>query len=665
MTFVFGFALLSIVLVGAPYFAHRLRRRRADARPFAPAHLVSPAPPQARRRSELEDRALLILRALAVVGLAFLGASPFVTCSRLSLSRASGASVALALVVDDSMSMQAKIGDKTRFARAIEGASQLLGSMREGDAVAVIFAGAPARVGLAPTTDVGAARALLEGAHESDRATDLDGALTMAQTLIEGLPQVDRRVVVLSDLADGTPEGKPLGQGSTIPVWNALPEIRADGDDCAVLRADRAGMRIHVRLACTPGATGRPPRKVFVTLGESILAEAAAPLDAVADVTLILPPGREGVSEEPGALVARLSGADAVADDDAAPVIVEAAPGSVAVVVPSDTEIAATGGAPVVEQAIAALQADVSVHPLAQIPDRAEDLSAFMGVLLDDPEGLTPEERHTLSAFVERGGTLLLALGPRAAAPPLGATLEPFLGHPITWGPSPVAGADPKSAAGWLEESAAGTRELKATSRALLDPHDAVAFSSTLRWADGAPLIAQRALGRGEVWVVTLPFALDASDLPLRPAFLALLGAWLEVGHARTVPRRTEVGATWALPSGRHVTVRGPHGEAVDVAQDEQPPATRRATSSRVGVYKIDTDGHTELRVAEAASREVDLRPRKLDVAAASHPFGDKRSAIDASPFLALVLLALVAGELLLRFLAARRAAPSGRTAAG
>ena len=174
MAFVAWLALGIGVLVVAPYLAHRLRRKRADHRFFAAAHLVPPAPPRARRRSSLEDVALFSTRALAVLALALLGASPLVRCSRLSLQRSSGASVALAIVIDDSMSMRAKAGNSSRFERARDAARELLASAREGDAVAIVMAGAPARVALAATTDLGAARALVDQMPPSDRATDLD-----------------------------------------------------------------------------------------------------------------------------------------------------------------------------------------------------------------------------------------------------------------------------------------------------------------------------------------------------------------------------------------------------------------------------------------------------------------------------------------------------------
>ena len=155
MSFVYTIALGVALLVALPYLAHRLRRKRAEEQTFAAARLAPPAPPKARRRSKLEDRALFATRALAVGALALLGAKPLVSCSRLSLSRSGGASVALAIVFDDSMSMRAPVGPRagSRFERAREGARQLLASAREGDAVAVVLAGQPARVALAATTE--------------------------------------------------------------------------------------------------------------------------------------------------------------------------------------------------------------------------------------------------------------------------------------------------------------------------------------------------------------------------------------------------------------------------------------------------------------------------------------------------------------------------------
>ena len=653
MHFVYGLALLAAVLVAAPYFAHRLRRRRGEERVFAAARLVPPAPPRARRRSKLEDRALLGTRALAVVGLAVLGASPLVRCSRLALQRPGGASVAIALVVDDSMSMRALSSGTTRFDRAKEGARQLLASTREGDAVAIVLAGAPARVALAATTDLGAARAAVDALVQSDRGTDLDGAIGMSHALIAQLPQVDRRVVVLSDLADGHPDGPPIGEGTEIPTWVALPELREPAADCGILGADRLGPRVRVRIACSHDATALG-REVTLLDGDRVVARAAAPSGESGETTLMLAEPADGgpPAAQADSLQAHLTGTDAIAADDTAPVVIEAGPGSIAVVADSVDELAVTGGAPVVEQALAALELDVAVRPIPALPDRSEDLAPFAGAILDDPPGFTPEERRALGSFLEGGGVVLLALGPRAAAAPLGASLDPIVPHAVVWGPTPVPGVDPATSAGVLAESATSLQDVAAKSRVTLAPEDVGNFEPLLKWKDGPLFVAKRSVGRGEAWIVTLPFAIDASDLPLRPAFLALLDAWAAEARARAAPRRTDVGVAWAFPGAHGVTVEGPAGR-VPVVYDG-PVA--RVVPPLLGTYTVSVDSKRELRVASLVARELDLRPRGAAPAAGGAGLGDSHAAIDISSSIALLLLGLTVVEMTLRLRARTRA---------
>ncbi|HEX3345881.1 MAG TPA: VWA domain-containing protein, partial [Polyangiaceae bacterium] len=480
MTFLSTLALAVALLVVAPYVAHRLRRRRAEEQPFPPARLVQPAPPQTRRRSRIEDRALLAARGASVVLLALLGATPFVRCSRLSLQRSGGASVAMAIVVDDSMSMNAVADGKTRFERARAGARELLGSAREGDAIAVVLAGAPARVALAATTALGAVRATVDGLTAADRATDLDGAVALARGLVSSLPQVDRRIVVLSDLADGHPDGPALGADESVPVWVALPELRAPASDCAVMRADRSGARVRVGVACGPGVTAAGREVVVEEADGKVLARAAAPTGTTGDATLLLP------AEDATASRARLLGGDAVAGDDVAPVLPEMSRGAIGVVADSADESVATGGAPIVEQALSALKLDVDVRPIPVFPDRAEDLAGDLGVLLDDPPGLTPEQRHALAGFLDGGGVVLVALGPHVAAAPLGASLEPVLSRSVTWGETRASGGDPVSAVGPLAEPARSLGDLDAPRRATLAPEDASVLEALVKWTDGA-----------------------------------------------------------------------------------------------------------------------------------------------------------------------------------
>ena len=666
MSFITLLALGIAVLVAAPYVAHRLRRQRAEQRPFAPARLVPPTPPKARRRARLEDRSLFAIRAASIVALALLGASPLVKCSRLALSR-TGTSVAVAIVLDDSMSMRVvDASGRSRFQRAQEGAREILGALHDGDAAAIVLAGAPARVGLAATTDVSAARAALDGIAESDRGTDLDGSIAIARTLVSELPQIDRRVIVLSDLADGKPDAPALGEGAALPVWVAMPELRAPAEDCGILSADRTGSRARVRFACsTPQAAAG--REVQIKDGDKVLASTALPQTQMGEATLTVG------GDETKDLVAQLTGKDAIASDDRATVVVEAGPAALAVVGDRTEEAVATGGAPVVEQALAALHVDMAVRPIPQVPDRREDTAPFAAIIVDDPPGFTPEQRRALGSFVESGGVLLVALGRRAAAAPLGANFEPLLTQAVGWdssgvdrapgkpgdAPSPTAGVDAASGATFFGEAASSLADLAPKGRAKLAEQDVSAYEPLLKWSDGAPLVGRRARGRGDVWVSTLPFSVETSDFVLRPGFLALLDAFVAEAKQRATPRRGDVGVPWAFTGARQVDAQGPLGPITPTRED----GTLRIVPFLAGAYRVSIDGNKELRVAAPLAREIDLRPRAVASSATSSALGGGVAIVDVSWMVALGLLGLVAAELLVRaFTGARTAKGEARS---
>jgi hypothetical protein len=706
MSFLSLAALGVALFVAAPVVAHMLRRRQAEERAFPPARLVPPTPPAARRRSMLEDRALFAVRALAVVALALLGATPFIHCSRLSIARRSGASVALAIVLDDSLSMRAKLaGGTPRFTRALAAARELTAGLAAGDEVAIVLAGAPARVALGSTTNVAAATATLEGLEVSDRATDLDGAVQLAKGLVRGLAQQDKRVVVLSDLADGSsPEAPALGgeTDGSIALWLPLPELAADGQDCGVTRADRSGNKVWARVVCTPpqGASapatpsavpsaGAPPgasagRSIEVRDGAKVLVSVAlGPSVRSDEIALELPAGA------PERLTVALTGTDAIAEDDRAPVVPAGGALPMAVVVDATTNRIATGGPPPIEQALAALELDAQVHPLPTVPEQPEELRGIAALVVDDVPGFTPSVRKTLAAWVERGGVLLLTLGPHAAAAPLGASFDPLVPGVVRWGPSPSPGVDPATAA-LFGPSADGLADLAPHGRASLDAEAIEGADVLARWKDGAPLLLRRSRGRGAVMTLTLPLSTEESDLALRPAFLALLDRFVGTARARGGARRVDVGEAWTFDGYKAVRVQripddpaakptplplvdgdgSASGALPSASATSDKPSTERrlrAAPSLAGLYELELDGDKTTRVAAVPDREIDLRPRRVRDEARAASLGGVDPSLDVSPYVAIVLLGFFALELLLRIAGQRGGAtPAGQaTTAG
>jgi hypothetical protein len=694
MSFATVLALLAALLVAAPIAAHMLRRRRAEERPFPPARLVPPTPPTARRRSMLEDRALFAVRALAVIALAVLGATPFVRCSRLTLARKAGASVALAVIIDDSLSMRAPFGEASarsprRFDRSVEAARELLQGLRPGDAVAVVLAGAPARVALASTTNMAAVSSAIDALEVSDRSTDLDGAVRLSQDLLKGMAQADKRIVLFSDLADGAPSAPPLAALGDMTMWAPLPELESARSDCAVIRADRSGRKVHVRVVCTPplaGTTAEGPGNP-----ESVGSAQAAPLESLAplaskgrsievrsgatvvqssplaararieDVTLELP------AEAPDSLFVALTGEDAITEDDRAPVVAAGGALPIAIVVDVATTHVATGGPPPIEQAFAALELDAQARPLPAVPEHEGDLNTYAALIVDDAPGFTPEVRRAIAAWIERGGALLLLLGPRAAAAPLGASFDPLIPGVVRWAASPSPGIDLKSAA-FVGPSAEGFADLSPRGRAVISPEALDGADVLARWADGAPFMIRRPMGRGAVMALTLPLSTEESDLVLRPAFLALLDRFVSTASARGGARRIDAGETWTFDGFKQVSVErvsydGP-GERRSIPVSSSD-GRLRASPPLAGLYELTLEGEKTTRAVAVPEREIDLRPRRIHSSARTEALGGVSSAVDVSPYVALALLALLAAELLLRTSGQRLGQASVGPAAG
>lgn len=654
-------ALAVGLFVAFPLAAHLLRRRHAEVRPFAATALLAATPPTARRRSRIEDRALLGVRMLAVLGLAVLGATPFVSCSHLALERRGGASVAIAIVIDDSLSMRAAAGEgdaATRFERARKGALDLVGGSRSGDSIAVVLAGQPARVALAPTTDLGAAREAVEKLTPSDRATDLDGALALARSLVASLPQPDRRAVLFSDMRDGHPDAPALEGDDEVALWFPLPDLaKKTRGDCAIVSAARTAARAEVRVACAAGDEGPSPsegRAVVVREEGRTDAVATLPLPALvesATYTLDLPPVPEGA-----ALVAALDGSDAIAHDDVAPLAPPGAELAIGVVSDATVSRTETGGPPPVEQGFTALGLGASIKALATTPDDEKELAALGALVVDDAPGFTPEQRRALTGWIQAGGTLMVALGPTSQSAPLGSSFAGLIPGVVRWGPTPVPGLEP-STAGVFGVTAEGLADIAPRGRTALTAEPGDGSEVLAAWKDGAPFLLRRRLGRGSVLAVGVPLSTTSSDFALRPAFLALLDRVAELARAANGSARVEVGQMVALDgfakaSAERLPLDGGPPVAVDLRGEGKlahlEPDVR-------GVYRLELDGATSTRVATLPAREIDLRQRAVADLARSGELGGEAPRTDASPWVAVALLALFAAETGLRVLSGRR----------
>jgi hypothetical protein len=651
MNFLVTAALAVALLVVAPLIAHLLRRGRTPERVFPPAALVSRLEAHSKERARLEDRSLLSVRTLMIVVLSLLGATPFVRCSRLSLERPNGASVALALVLDDSHSMRALAPDgQSRWLDALEGARQLLRSARDGDAVAIVLSGKPARLALAATTDLNAARATLEQLRPSDRSSDLQTALTLGRSALQSLDRPERKLIVLGDLAGSAPLGAE-------DVSAPLEKLRQPVNDCGLVEARRQSDRLSVTLACSAAATGaRSLHLLSSTPAENILSDP----NRLAHLSIEPRPGTQllsfALSDANADFELELQPPDGNPSNDRVHVTASGAELSVAVVADPSRASVVTGGPTVIEQALSAVRPDAVVRPLALLPDETRELQGYAAIVLNDPAGLGPEARSALGDWIEAGGVALGLLGPASAGLSLSSTLEPFAERSARWEATDrPLDVDPASVS-WLGSEAVGLSALTNTGRMRFEGAGLPGSEVVGTWKDGAPFLLRRALGSGLIITAGLPASVETSDLALRPAFLALLDHVLGEAEQRRGSGSSWVGERWTFPAAHAVHVQGPLGPVQVSVEGCQlgssvrcVPGEQSMTPEIAGQYVVTSEHGSQTRMARIDEHEITDPPGTLRPATRGTPGTANASAVDASPELALVLLAGFALELTLR----------------
>ncbi len=579
MSFLLPLGLLLALTAIFPILAHALRKGQEQTIDFPAARLVPEHKSSAQKKHRLQDHLLLALRVLMLLCLALLAASPFVRCSRLSLSRTDGASVAAALVIDDSASMRARTeGDRTRLDAALSGAQQLLDTARPGDTFSLVLAGYPARVLTPPTTELASVRDALSEISASDRRTDLKSALDLARSLQKDVPQSDRPIVLLSDLS--TTESLDLS-GTIIPEAG----LRERLENCALLSALRVSEAVTIEVACTSAEALKGRTVRLVDGNNQGLTKGEEARDGVVRLSLPrkLPPSTQLFAE---LSTPRDTSLDQIESDNRVLVLESAAALSVALRADQGKAGHKTGSTTVIQAALESLERGLRVQTISLLPDSAKDLDPFGALFIDDPSGLTPETSDAIAKWTRRGGVAMVFLGPSVTSTPLGSTFAPFLPSAVTWQDNPSKGANAKSP-GALGPLTTTWNDLGAKKRASFTvDEDALTKAS---WDDGAPLVTERALGRGLLLSVSLPASVDRSDLALRPAFLELLDYAVHQSAVRRGAQATPVGQHW--PVDDHAVVEAPDGTALTHHLDSGRAAGGYVEPHLAGRYTIRTPG--------------------------------------------------------------------------
>lgn len=206
MSFLTPSLLLGLIGVCIPVLIHLWYRRRARRVAWGAMQFFGrPVVPAGRIGSKVFARLLMASRVLAVALAALALAQPQLSSGPLPKAWAEGAPVAVALVIDHSVSTGRSSGGETVFDRATVLADSVLRQLRSNDAACVVLAEHAPRLlepGMAGGADVAAIETLrADLRRQKPGSTDgsIASAVALARRTLAGAAGSQRVVLVISD----------------------------------------------------------------------------------------------------------------------------------------------------------------------------------------------------------------------------------------------------------------------------------------------------------------------------------------------------------------------------------------------------------------------------------------------------------------------------------
>jgi hypothetical protein len=199
MRFLNSDLLWLLPLMAVPILIHILIRQRLPRVRWAAMSFLMRALRKNRRRLMLETILLLIVRTAIVAAVVLVVLRPVARAGWRWLSGQRQRTVSV-VVLDDSATMAASDGVRTRMDRAISRVEQYLDELPAGSDVAVILAAdPPTNLIRQPTRDMGYVRQELSKLTARDSAPAIEQSLTLATDRLKNESTPNREIVVVTD----------------------------------------------------------------------------------------------------------------------------------------------------------------------------------------------------------------------------------------------------------------------------------------------------------------------------------------------------------------------------------------------------------------------------------------------------------------------------------
>ena len=629
MNFLAPLFFVALAGLAIPVLLHLTQREKKQIVRFPSLMFVRRIPYQSVRRRKIHNWLLLFVRltALALIVLAF--ARPLITSADATPAAGEGAREVVVLL-DTSYSM----GFADRWENARAAAYAQIDGLSGSDRGSLVLFSSGAEILVRSAPEQTALRAAVADAVPTAAATRYAPALKVAGGIVAESTLPRREVILISDFQRGGWRGE---EGARLPEGTLLTpvpvEAAADRSNVSVTAASlaRSSFSNQERVTVTAGLTNRTERPVS---GQTITLEVGGIPVASKPVT-IEPGGSTSVAFDPVTVSQRnLRGTVRLSDDALAAdnsfnfVISPTEPVRVLVV---DRGSAAAGL--YLARALAVGESprfETTTRQVDAVSD--DDLRRSRVVVLNDVPVAAGLARRLLR-FVEQGGGLLVAAGPRASWPADVDLLPGAIGNPVdrTRGDAARVGA--------LEYAHPVFEPFRAPRSGNFSTIPVYGYravtvapdTQVLARFDGtAPAAVERRVGAGRVMLWASTLDISWSDLPTRGVFLPFVHQsmrhlsgyseprpWLSVGQvldpSSGVLSKPDAGQRVVLtPSGRRVPLQDEGSDVMELG--EQGFYELRGEANDVAVVAVNVDA------AEADLTPMD--PKEIVVAAIGGPGG-------------------------------------------
>jgi hypothetical protein len=520
MAFLAPLFFLGLAALAIPVLIHLTQREKKMVQQFPSLMFVRRIPYQTVRRRKLRDLALLCVRLAALMLIVAAFARPFLW--RPNAATAIGATAReVVVLLDQSYSMA--YGD--RWDRAKAAARDAINRLGPSDRASVVLFSSGADIALRSTAEKDRLIASMADAMPTPAATRFGPALKVAGSILAESPLPRKEAILISDFQRSGWRGE---EGARLPTGSILTPVSiggsADKPNATVTSASlaRSTFSDQERVTLTAAVANRT---IAPVMGDSLTLEIGG--RAIQTLPLnIAPEGSASVAFQPFTVPSRnmrvtvRAGNDALPTDNVFSLVVSPSAPVRIVVVDSGNR---PGAGLYLMRALS-----IGDTPKFEIINRQpatvsdEDLRRASVVLLNDVDVNVALGRR-LQRFVQDGGGLFVAAGPRATWPQEADILPASLSQPIdkSRGESARVGA--------LEYGHPVFEVFRAPrsgdfSTARFYAYRSVAAAPNTqvlaRFDAGTPALVERKIGSGHVMLWASTLDLSWSDLPLKPVFL-------------------------------------------------------------------------------------------------------------------------------------------------